>query len=251
MLLIRIILLTLLGSFASLAGAIFLVLSKKKWTHDFTLKITGYAAGVLLATAFLDLLPEALEEMEKSGGAAMIFMPVFLAIVLFFFLERTLLWFHHHHGAHDVKPTVWMITVGDSLHNFIDGVGIAAACMVNPVLGLTTALAVGAHEIPQEIADATVMLGEGLSKTKTIVFNILSALVSLLGAVAMFYFAAVFQQYLGFIIAFTGGMFMYISLSDLIPELHHAHGKDQSILHAFTFLGGILTVYIIKLFIQA
>lgn len=238
---VPIIFLTLIGSVISLCGGLVLLL-KKTWNESFSLKLTSLAAGVLLATAFFDLLPEALEHLEESGGD--VFFPVFAAIILFFLLERTLLWFHHHHESHDVKPTIWMITIGDGLHNFIDGVAIASTYMVDPTLGLTTALAVAAHEIPQEIADFSLLLTRGLSKKEALLFNIASALTAVVGAVLTIFFSQIVELHLGTLVAFTAGMFIYIALSDLIPELHHVKSRKDTFPQAAAFLIGIILIYL-------
>lgn len=242
--LFQIILLTLLGSVFSLFGGLILLL-KKTWNKGFSLILTSFAAGVLLATAFLDLFPEGIEHMKEAGGGD-VFLPALLGIILFFLLERTFVWFHHHHEAHDTKPTVWMITLGDGLHNFIDGVAIAATFMINPAIGVTTAFAVAAHEIPQEIADFSVLLSKGLTKKKAIVFNVGSALTALVGATGMYFFSEQLTAQLGTIVAFTAGMFVYIALSDLIPELHHTDSKKDILPQAIAFITGILLIVFIK-----
>lgn len=239
----QIILLTLAGSILSLAGGLLLLL-KKDWNRNFSLLLTSFAAGVLLATAFFDLFPESLETLAEKGGD--VFTPALGGIVLFFILERTLVWFHHHHEAHGVKPTVWMITLGDGVHNFIDGVAIAATYMLNPAVGTVTALAVAAHEIPQEIADFSVLLSQGLKRSKAIMFNVASACTALVGAVGMYFFADQLEAYLGEIIAFTAGMFVYIALSDLIPELHHADNKKDTLRQIVAFLVGMGITLMVK-----
>lgn len=245
--LFQIILLTLFGSILSLCGGLILLL-RKNWDKRFVLLLTSFAAGTLLATAFLDLFPEALEHAKEVGNGD-IFTPALAGIILFFLLERLFVWFHHHHEGHGEKPTIWMVTFGDAVHNFIDGIAIAATYMVNPALGLSTTIAVAAHEIPQEIADFSVLLSRGLEKSRAILFNIGSALTAILGAVAMYFFAEQLEMYLGTIVAFTAGMFCYIALSDLIPELHHAHSKKDTLPQVLCFLLGIIIVIIIKSFI--
>ncbi len=207
--------------------------------------LTSFAAGVLLATAFLDLFPEGVEHMKEMGDGD-VFVPALAGIILFFLLERTFVWFHHHHEAHGTKPTVWMITFGDGVHNFIDGVAIAAAFMINPAVGVTTALAVAAHEIPQEIADFSVLLSKGLTKVKAIAFNVGSALTALVGATGTYFFSEQLTAQLGTIVAFTAGMFVYIALSDLIPELHHSDGKKDILPQAIAFLIGIFLIVLFK-----
>lgn len=242
--LFTILFLTLLGSVVSLLGG-FLLLLRKSWNKSFSLILTSFAAGVLLATAFLDLLPEGIEHLEEVGGGN-VFVPALVGIVIFFLLERTFVWFHHHHDAHGTKPTVWMITFGDGVHNFIDGVAIAATYMINPAIGMTTAIAVAAHEIPQEIADFSILLSKGLSKKRAILFNVASSLTALVGATGMYFFSNIFEMHLGTMVAFTAGMFSYIALSDLIPELHHADNRKESFPQALAFIVGICLVILIK-----
>ena len=142
-----------------------------------------------------------------------------------------------------------MITLGDGVHNFIDGVAIAATFILNPSIGLMTALAVAAHEIPQEIADFSVLLSRGLSKQKAIIFNVASALTALVGAIGMYLFSEVLEMHLGFITAFAAGMFVYIALSDLIPELHHSENKKETVRQIIAFVIGIFLVFFIKQFL--
>lgn len=224
------------------------MLFKKTWNHNFSLFLTSFAAGVLLATAFLDLFPESVEQLTKTGGGD-VFVPALLGIITFFLLERTLVWFHHHHASHGVKPTIWMITIGDGVHNFIDGVAIAATFISSPAIGLTTALAVAAHEIPQEIADFSVLLSHGLSRLRAIAFNVGSALTAIVGAIGMYYFSDSLENYLGQIMAFTAGMFSYIALSDLIPELHHTQNEKDTLPQIMAFVTGIGLMLIVKNFL--
>lgn len=242
--LLSIILLTIAGSLLSLLGG-FILLLRKSWGRGFSLILTSFAAGVLLATAFFDLFPEGVEHLAESGGGD-VFFPAFAGIVFFFLLERMFVWFHHHHETHGMKPSVWTVTVGDGLHNFIDGVAIAATYMINPALGLTTTLAVAAHEIPQEIADFSVLLSQGLTRKRAILFNVASACTSLLGAIIMYFFSAQLEIYLGSIIAFTAGMFVYIALSDLIPELHHSGTRKDVLPQILAFALGIAVTLFAK-----
>ncbi len=242
--LLNIIIFTIIGSILSLIGGVFLLL-KKHLTESFILYLTSFAAGVLLATAFIDLFPEATKE---STNISMIFVYALSGMVVFFILERFLFWFHHHHETEkDIKPSVLFIMLGDSIHNFIDGVAIASSFLVGFPLGMMTALAVAAHEIPQEIADFSVLLSQRVSKLKTLLFNGLSALTSLVGAVMTFYLSDQIRPLLPFVIAFTAGMFIYIASSDLIPELHKSSIKKTNAWHQTAmFLFGIFLVAITK-----
>ena len=222
-----------------------MLLFKKHLSETLILDLTSFAAGVLLSTAFIDLFPEAL---EKSSNPVKLFIYALGGMVVFFILERFLLWFHHHHETiKEVRPSVLLITIGDSIHNFIDGVAIASSFLVSFPLGVTTAIAVAAHEIPQEIADFSVLLGQKVTRLKTLAFNGLSALTSLLGAVITYYLSGQITVLLPFIIAFTAGMFIYIAASDLIPELHRSSIKKTNAWHqTATLLLGIMLVVVIK-----
>ncbi|OGD87144.1 hypothetical protein A3F45_01460 [Candidatus Curtissbacteria bacterium RIFCSPHIGHO2_12_FULL_41_17] len=242
MILAYILIFTFIGGIASLVGSFFLLI-RRDLTEAFSQRLIYFAAGVLIATAFLDLLPEA---QEMAGER--IFFPAILGFVIFFFAERFVQLFHFHHG-HGQKATTPLVIVGDGVHNFIDGVAIAAAFLTSIPLGITTSLAVAAHEIPQEIADMSVLLSNKLSKTKALIYNFLSALTALFGAVLTFYFASFIQNYLYFFLSLTAGFFIYISASDLIPQLHEEFTKNRKFSHAFIFLLGIFSVFIFtKLF---
>ena len=235
-----ILLATLLGSILSLVGGLFL-LSKKKFSEELSTKLVSFSAGVLLATAFTDLFPEALHEAGEND----IFMPALAAIVLFFFLERFLFWFHHHHHTHGMKPSLMLIVVGDTVHNFIDGVAIAASFLVSIPLGITTTIAVIAHEVPQEIADFSLFISQGISKKRTILINLISATAAVVGAIITYYFSEQIEGSLYAIIAFTAGMFTYIAAADLIPELHKDFHKQRNWPQTLYFVGGIAIVIIL------
>lgn len=153
--LVYILLFTFLGSIVSLIGGIVL-LAKEKLAIRISHFLSSFAAGALLATAFFDLLPEALED----AGEINIFLWTLIGMLTFFLLERSIHWFHHHdiHPEEKAKPVNILIILGDAVHNFIDGMVIAATFLVDIRLGIITALAVGAHEIPQEIGDFGILL---------------------------------------------------------------------------------------------
>lgn len=244
--LIFILLATFTASIVSLLIVIGLLLIKKP-RKSVTLALTSFATGVLLATAFFDLFPESLKNAE---GKTDIFFWSLFGMVVFFLFEQFFHWYHHHRAHGDIKPSVFLITFGDGLHNFIDGVAIAAAFLMNIQLGIATSIAVFAHEIPHEIADVSVYIHEGLSRRKTVLFNIGSGLTALLGSLFTFYFAAQFTNLLPAINAFTAGNFIYIAGSDLIPELHHV--SDNNTKHwkiAFMFVFGILFMRAVQIII--
>lgn len=231
---------SLVISLASLVGGIML-LWKRLLSEGASTYLVSFAAGVMLAASFLDLLPEALE----GAGGTNIFLPVFLGVVIFFFLERFVLWFHHHDSLHGTKPAPILVLIGDSIHNFIDGAAIAATFLTNPGLGVVTTLAIAAHEIPQEVADFSVLIHGGLSKVKALVFNLISSLTALIGAIGGYYFFEKIEGLLPALLAFTAGMFIYIACSDLIPELHKDFQKQKSWIQSVPFVAGILLLYIL------
>ena len=233
---------SLIISLISFSGGIILVWRKLQ-TDRVMAHLVSFAAGVMLAVAFLDILPEALK------GAATDFQPPLLAallgVVLFFFLERFVLWFHHHDEPHGPKPSAVLILVGDGFHNFIDGVAIAATFMITPGLGLITTLAIAAHEIPQEIADLGVLLHGGMRPGRALWTNFISGLTALLGAVLGYFFLARLQSLLPLFLSFTAGMFIYIACSDLIPDLHTEFKEEKRWIHSIPFILGIGLLWVL------
>ena len=228
-------------SLVALIGALFLYWEKLT-TEKTAAYLLSFAAGTMLAVSFLDLLPEAVEGAAEGTN---VFMPVLLGIVVFFFLERFVLWFHHHDETHGMNPSAVLILLGDSLHNFIDGIAIAAAFLVSPGLGLATTLAIAAHEVPQEIADFSVLVHGGMKKGRALLLNFISGLTALAGAVLGFYFLEGLEGLLPISLAFTAGMFIYIACSDLIPEIHKSAEKQRSWTQFLPFLLGIATLWIL------
>ncbi|HLD78272.1 MAG TPA: ZIP family metal transporter [archaeon] len=216
------------------------------------LPLVSFAAGALLATALLDLLPEALEGAEASGLAASALFPFVLAgIVLFFALERLLHWHHHHSLEHaaermeehasgrGLKALPWLNVVGDFVHNALDGVAIAAAFLVDPALGIATTIAVIAHEIPQEVGDFSLLLYSGWSVRKALSFNFLSALGAVVGAVIAYLTAGAVEASTPLLAAFAAGALLYIATADLVPELHKEQRLGRSLIQLALFLLGI------------
>lgn len=229
-----IILATLLVSAISFVGGLVLFFGKF-FNQKMAANMVSFAAGTLLAVTFLEILPKSLEQNEGSS----LFLAVFLGIVLFFLLERFVLWFHHHDCAHTTKPAALLVLLGDGVHNFLDGVALSTAFITAPALGMVTTLAIMAHEIPQEISDFSILVLGGFSKKKALFFNFLSGLTALLGAGAGFYFLENIEGALSPLLAFTGGMFIYIACADLIPELHKDCEDKKSWVQILPFLLGI------------
>lgn len=227
-------------SLVSLVGVVFVF--ARRWSARSELALVSFAAGVLLATALLELVPEAIAEAAPGSN---VLWATLLAMVAFFFLERFIHGFHGHDEDAGVVASRLLVLVGDGLHNFVDGVVIAASFIVSPALGVATATAVAAHEIPQEIADFGILTRGGYSRRRALVLNFLSGLAAVLGGVLVFALGAPVSDNIGWFIAAAAGMFLYIAAADLLPELHR-HGNDggsaSRSLIGVCFVGGIGTV---------
>lgn len=243
--LVYILLFTFIGSVASLIGGIIL-LAKEKFAIKISHFLSSFAAGVLLGTAFLDLLPEAYEHSSEVN----LFFWVLAGLLGFFLLERFIHWFHHHGaGEHsDLKgknrSLVSLVVIGDSIHNFIDGVVIAATFLVSIPLGIVTSLAVAAHEIPQEIGDFGILLHRGIRKNRVLMINILSAAVSLLGAILTYLFKDSVIGILPIFLSLAAGFFIYIASSDLIPEIHNEEKRVVALVETLLLFVGVLVVLV-------
>ncbi len=241
------ILATIIVSAVSLVGILTLPLGKDG-TEKLLFFIVSFAAGTLLAGAFFDLLPEAI----AAASSTSVFAATLAGMLVFFLLEKIIVW-HHHHGPHgkDVKekPAGWLNLIGDGLHNFFDGVAISAAFLSSTTLGLTTTLAVVLHEIPQEIGDFGLLLASGFSKRKAIMFNLISAVTAVLGAIAFYYFSSIVHGIEPLALAFTAGMFIYIAAADVIPELHKEKQITNSALQFVFILLGITLIWLVVNFL--
>lgn len=235
---------TLITNLISLFGAVILFWKKGKNDHNAdtggNLGLVSFAAGIMLAAAFFDLLPEAQELTINQSNHTNIFLATFAGILTFFFLERFVIWFHHHDSFHNENPLPILILIGDGIHNFIDGLSIAAGFLVSPLAGIVTTIAISAHEIPQEIADLSVLMHGGYSKLKAIIVNLISGLTALAGGVLGYFFLEKSTLITPLLLAFTAGMFIYIACSDLIPELHKDFHKQKNWKQSLPFLAGIL-----------
>lgn len=240
-----ILLFTFLGSITSLIGGVIL-LSYERFALKISHFLASFAAGILLGSAFLDLLPEAVHEAEASNINVHIW--VLVGLVLFFLLERFIHWFHHHEEFHEhekeTKTTVPLIIIGDTVHNFVDGIVIAATFLVSVPLGIVTALAVVTHEIPQEIGDFGLLLHKGLAKRKIIIVNIISASAAGLGAVLMYLFGNLLEAHIPIFLALTAGFFIYIAASDLIPEIHYEKRRGFAVIESVLLLVGVATIWL-------
>lgn len=243
--LVYILLFTSIGSIGALIGGLVL-LAREKFALSISHFLASFAAGVLLGAAFFDLLPEAVQAAEETG--ANVFLWTFMGILTFFLIERFIHWFHHHHEYHEnekePKATIPLIIFGDTAHNFIDGVVIAATFMVSVPLGIVSALAVAAHEIPQEVGDFGLLLHKGLARGKIILINILSASVAIAGAIATYLLGEQVEDYLPILLAATAGFFIYIAASDLIPEIHYERRRGFALIESLLLVVGAIVIFL-------
>ena len=237
-----------LVSVISLIGIVFIVLSEK-WFNKALLMLVGFASGSLLGGAFFHLIPEAIEKVGKASSITIdnIFLALALGLLIFFVLEK-FLWRHcHEREKCPVHPFAYLNLVGDGIHNFIDGIIIAASFMASQdaSLGFIVTLAVAAHEIPQEIGDFSILLYGGFSKTKALIYNFLTALTAMAGGIFTFYGSAFLPQ-TPYLLAFAAGGFIYIASTDLIPELHRERKALNSFLQFVMLSIGLFLMWMLK-----
>lgn len=225
----------LVVSAVSLAGVVTLGINERRLRPILTY-LVSFSAGALLGDVFLHVFPE-MAEISFGAREGLYFLA---GIAVFFVLERLILW-HRHHGEHDEKvhSMVYLTMLGDSLHNFIDGMIIAASFLISPELGIASTLAVIFHEIPQEIGQFAILLHGGWSRTRALWYNFLSALTAILGAVIVLVFARTLEVAPSILLAIAGSSFIYIALSDLVPELHEEKDTRRSIIQFVWLLVGI------------
>lgn len=237
-----ILLFTFIASIAGLSGGI-LLLMREDLTKKISVYLVSFSAGALLFAAFLDLMPEGLKLVTDYETPMVL---VLVGIMAFFILEKLMLWIHCHgtenceaHG----ESKAYMLNLGDTIHNFIDGVIVAGSFLVNVQLGIVTSIAIFFHEIPQEMGDFGTMLHLGFSRKKTILFNLISAAFSFLGAILTYFFAPAVHGMLSAIIFIAVGHLIYIAVGDLIPELHKETGMKKAVLQIIVMISGITLIW--------
>ncbi len=246
-LLTYIILFTLLGGVLSVVLASLFMVTPSQWRIKSMPHMVSFATGALLGTAFLALLPHALT--DGGGDPHEIFITVLAGLIIFFFLEKLVIWRHCHsahcdtHTNYSGGHTGTMVLIGDGLHNFVDGVLIGAAFLTDVRLGIITALAVAAHEIPQEIGDFSVLLHSGYSRTKALLFNVLASLTTVIGGVLAYYVLADLMVIIPFVLAVAASSFIYIAMADLIPDLHKETRAKATAIQGLLIFTGVTIVY--------
>lgn len=242
MVLIQIFIATLVISLIAFAGVLTFFL-KENLLNRALLVLVALSTGALLGGAFLHLLPETIAQV---GASLNIFLYLLLGFCLFFILEQFLQWRHQHTTSGGVKPFSYLILVSDGVHNFIDGLIIAASFVSSYHLGIVTTLAVGLHEIPQELGDFGVLVYGGFSKTRALIFNFISALTAIAGGVVGYFVYSFLHDSIVYLLPFAAGNFIYIAAADLIPEIKHRGSLGRSVIHFFVFLAGIGIMLAVK-----
>jgi zinc and cadmium transporter len=260
MILTAIIVASFLGGALSVLAASFVAFkARAQWVPV----LVSYAIGALLGAAFLDIIPEAFEETKIVEGLAA---TILAGILLFFVLEKLVLWRHchgeeceahapehydehdheHSHHGYDHGRSGLMITVGDTFHNFVDGILITAAFLADFKLGVITALAIIAHEIPQEVGDFLILLHSGYSKKRALVLNLLSSLATLVGGILAYYTLGFMQEWVPYVLGVAAASMIYVAVADLIPGLHKRPELHATAQQVTLILLGIGTIWLTK-----
>lgn len=265
-LLVLIVIFTAIGGILSvMAAAVFLLLPEQQRDSVLPHGIS-FAIGALLAVAFWGLIPEAFEAVEPAQFQALSG-TILAGILGFFVLEKLLIWRHchfgeceahgeeHEHGHNDhshghshahvnsaAKSAGALIILGDSMHNFVDGVLIAAAFLTDVKLGIVTSLAVAAHEIPQEVGDFAILLQSGYSRSKALFYNVLASLGTVLGGVLAYFSLEDLHNSLPYFLALASSSFIYIAVADLIPSLHKKTDIKTSLQQIALIAAGVLLI---------
>jgi len=255
MILVDILLATFIGGVLSVLLAATLALT---WLPRFADRMVAFAVGVMLTFAFTRMLPEAI---ELGVPADLVGQITLAGIIAFFLLEKAALWRHSHgetpvqcdnpahdhrhhsHGRHASRTT--LIVLGDGLHNFVDGILVAAAFLADPLLGWATLGAVLAHELPQEIGDFMVLLSTGMSRGRALLLNALSGATMILGGMAGYFALANLQAAIPYVLVVAASSFIYIAIADLVPELHHHRRFKDAVSQLLLMLAGVVVVYLI------
>ena len=235
------------GVLSVLAASVFLILPEGVRSQLLP-HLISFAIGALLGAAFLALLPHALETASDPHDIGL---AVLLGLLTFFLLEKMVLWRHCHSGecethtlAHGNHAAGTLILIGDGIHNLVDGVLIGAAFLVDIHLGVVTALAVAAHEIPQEVGDFAVLLHSGFSRRKALLYNVLSSFTTLIGALGAWWSLAGIQWVLPYILAVAASSFIYIAVADLIPGLHRKVHLSATLQQFGLITAGVLVIWL-------
>ncbi|NQU84096.1 MAG: ZIP family metal transporter [Parcubacteria group bacterium] len=232
-------------SIISILG-IFALFLKEKLLNKILLILVGLSAGAMMGGAFLHLIPEAVEKMEDS---VLPYLLVVVGFTLFFLMEKILHWRHCHKGKCSVHTFGYLNIIGDSVHNFIDGLILAAAFIIDINLGIITAITIALHEVPQEMGDFGVLIYAGFKKTKALVLNYIAASTIILGAM-LGYFLGGAPNFINYLLPFAAGGFIYIASADLLPELKKETSWKKFLPSFIFFLLGFGLMLALRLFME-
>lgn len=245
---------TLGGVLSVAAAALFAFRARVAWVP----MLISYAIGALLGAAFLEVLPEAI---VASGDATATTTLVLAGILGFFVLEKLVLWRHchiesceghePHLGDHEHGRSGLMILVGDTFHNFVDGILIAAAFIGDPRVGVVTALAIVAHEIPQEVGDFLILLHSGYTKTRALVYNLLSSLATLVGGLLAWFALSSAQAAIPVLLALAAASMIYVAVADLIPGLHKRTELRATVQQVLLIAAGVASIVVSHRLVEA
>ena len=214
-------------------------------------RMVSLSVGIMLSTSLLHALPEAF---ESSADKRHLFATLLAGLLAFFLLEKLAILRHSHHhegdGHHhahghdkiEAGKSGWMILIGDGMHNFTDGILIAAAFLANPQLGIVTGLAIIAHEIPQEIGDFIVLLNAGFSRARAYLFNLLCSLMAVVGGLLGYFTLDKASNLIPYVLVFASSGFIYIALSDLMPQMQRRATLRESVPQVLLIGAGVLLV---------
>lgn len=234
--------LSLVGGLGGLLVASGVLLVKDSTRSKLIPWLVSYAVGALLGVSILALLPTTLEQLP----APRVFQTLLWGILLFFVLEKLVLWRHCHvHDCEVHESSVVPVLVGDAFHNFVDGAVVAAAVMTSIPLGISTAVAVAAHEIPQEVGEFAILLHAGYARSRALMLNVLSAMASAAGAVAAFVAFDVMPPLLPYFLALAAASFLYVAMADLIPGLHRGRTDAGSLRQILLIAAGVATILVL------
>ena len=222
--------------------------------------LVSYAVGALLGAVFIEILPYAIEISRDPHELAF---TILIGILLFFVLEKLVLWRHchtEHCEAHDAQPTHshnhhdhgrsgMMVMIGDTMHNFVDGIIIAAAFMADTQLGIVTSVAIVAHEIPQEVGDFMILRHSGYSKAQAFAFNLVSSLATVIGGVIAYFSLYSLQRWIPSFLGIAAASMLYVAVADLIPGLHKKTELKSTSQQVFLIALGVATIYFTHLFL--
>ncbi len=230
--------LSVVGSLGGLFLAATLLLFRDDARRTLIPWLINYAVGTLLGAALLGLLPEALERLPSNT----VLVALLVGILTFFVLEKLVLWRHCHTDQCELHGAASLVLIGDAFHNFVDGAIICAAVITSVPLGISTAIAVAAHEIPQEVGDFAILLGAGYSRRRALWLNLLSGASGIAGAIALYFFVNSLPTVLGYILPFSAGGLLYVAMADLIPDLHRGRIDASSFRQVVLMAAGIVTI---------